>query len=315
VQQAIKLLYPLFWHQQEVHCCGRLNAEEGKAMIRELLALVLGGLLLTATGCEKRAVVSPLKVGGAGGGGMGYVNLQPAPLQRYVAERHEFEIITPESELQKSWESVIAFCATIQCEVISSSVTARTVDSIPSGTVSLRVALQDLTKLFAHIQKLGKIAQHTTEREDKTAAVVDTDARVKNLTAFRDNLRAMLAKPSATVKDLIDVQERLTETQSQLDSETANRKILANETEKIAVQLSFRVNEPRGRARGLALIWDALRESGSDLAESTAFLITVIVTVIPWLIVIVPALWLLARAWRKRRRNRTVSPAPSQATP
>jgi hypothetical protein len=181
--------------------------------------------------------------------------------------------------------------------------------------VSLRLAPQDLTKLFAHIQKLGKIAHHTTEREDKTAAVVDTDAKVKNLTAFRDNLRAMLAKPSATVKDLIEIQKQLTETQAQLDSETANRKILANETEKIAVRLSFRVKEPRGSARGLALIWDALRESGSDLAESTAFLITVIVTVIPWLIVIVPGLWLLARIWRRSRRDRTVSPPPSHATP
>ena len=285
-------------------------------MVRELLALVLGGLLLTATGCEKEAVSSRPSAGGGGGGAlMSYVDLQSAPLQRYIAERHEFEIITPESELQKSWESVVSFCATIQCEVISSSVTARTGDSIPSGTVSLRVAPQDLTKLFSHIQKLGKIAQHMTEREDKTTAVVDTDAKVKNLTAFRDNLRAMLAKPSATVKDLIEIQQQLTETQSQLDSETANRKILANETEKIAVRLSFRVKEPRRSARGLALIWNALRNSGSDLAESAAFLITVIVTVIPWLIVIVPALRLLARAWRKRRRNRTVSPAPSQATP
>jgi len=277
-------------------------------MTRELLALVLGVLLLTATGCEKRAAVLSPKVGGAGGGGlMGFMNVQSAPLERYIAERHEFEIITPESELQKSWESVVTFCATIQCEIISSSVTARTVDSIPSGRVSLRVAPQDLTKLFTHIQKLGKIATHTTEREDKTTAVVDTDAKVKNLTAFRDNLRAMLAKPSATVKDLIEIQQQLTETQSQLDSETASRKILANETEKIAVKLSFRVKEPRGTARGVALIWDALRESGSDLAESTASLITVIVTVIPWLFVIVPTLWLLVRTWRKRRRNRTLS--------
>jgi hypothetical protein len=284
-------------------------------MTREVLALVLGGLLLTATGCEKKVVVSPVKVvAGFGGGGSGRMDVQAAPPQRYIAERHEFEIITPESELQKSWESVIAFCATIQCEVISSSVTARTANSVPSGTVSLRVAPQDLTKLLAHIQKLGNIAQHTTEREDKTTAVVDTDAKVKNLTAFRDNLRAMLARPSATVKDLIEIQQKLTETQSELDSEQVNRKILANETEKIAVHLSFRVKEPRGSARGLALISDALRESGSDLAESTAFLISTIVTVIPWLIVIASALWLLARTWRKRRRNRTGSPPP-QARP
>jgi hypothetical protein len=183
-------------------------------MIRKLLALVLGGLLLTATGCAKRAFVSNASpsAGGGGGGLMGFMEVKAAAPQRYIAERHELEIITPESELQESWDSVVAFCATIQCEVISSRVTSRTGDSVPSGTVSLRVAPQDLAKLLAHIQKLGKIVQHTTEREDKTTAVVHTEAKIKNLTAFRDNLRAMLAKPSATVKDLIEIQQQLTET-------------------------------------------------------------------------------------------------------
>jgi len=98
-----------------------------------------------------------------------------------------------------------------------------------------------------------------------------------------------------------------------LDSETAQRKILANETEKIAVEIAFRVERPSGNAGGLAQIWDALRESGSILGDSTAFLITTIVAIIPWLILIVPAVWLLAKAWRKLklRRNRPVSPPAS----
>lgn len=296
-------------------------------MIRKLLATILGGMLLSATGCHKKAVASLGIASSRGGGGsdgaastvaemrFNSAPEQAEPLKRYIAERHEFEIITPESELQKSWQSVIDSCATIQCEVISSSVTARTDNSAPSGTVRLRVAPEDQPKLFIQIQKLGKIAQHSTEREDKTTAVVDTEARIKNLTAFRDNLRVMLAKPSATVKDPIEIQEQLTQTQSELDSETRNRKILANETEKIAVQLSFRVKEPRGSVRGLGAIWDALGEAGSDFADSTAFLITAIVSVIPWLIVIAAILWLLARAWRKRRRNRLTASPPPQVTP
>lgn len=285
-------------------------------MMRRLLALVLGGLLINATGCAWRADFSPRPTAAAspGPGAVGSIEGASAPVQRYIAERHELEIITPESELQKSWESLVAFCATLQCEVISSSFTARTGDSIPSGAASVRVVPPDLAKLIAHIEKLGKIAQHTTEREDKTTEVVDTDAKVKNLTAFRDNLRAMLARPSATVKDLIDIQKQLADTQAQLDSETANRKVLANQTEKIAVQLSFQITESRGSSRGLALIGDALSESGSLLAESTAALIYAIVAVIPWLIVIVPALWLLVRYWRKWRRNRPVSlPRPQSA--
>jgi Domain of unknown function (DUF4349) len=96
-------------------------------------------------------------------------------------------------------------------------------------------------------------------------------------------------------------------------NETAQRKILANETEKIAVEISFHVESPSRNAGGFAQIWNALRESGSILADSTASLITTVVAIIPWLILIVPAVWLLAKVWKKLklRRNRTVLPPTS----
>lgn len=234
--------------------------------------------------------------------------------QRYIAERHKLEIIASEAELQKSWDSTVAFCGTIQCEVVSSTITTRTGDSVPSGTISLRVAPEDLKKVLTYTEKLGKLAQHTTEREDKTTVVVDTEAKIKNLTTFRDNLRGMLSKPSATVKDLVEIQKQLTDTQAELDSETTQRKILANETEKIAVEISFRV-ERRDGSGGMAQIWNALRESGSIFADSTASLITTIVAIVPWLVLIVPGVWLVVRVWRKVKRSRSQnsSPPPSPA--
>jgi Domain of unknown function (DUF4349) len=280
-------------------------------MNRKFVILIFLALTLIATGCsyKKVAPVSTALTESV------MLHAFAGSPQRYIAERHKLEVITPESELQKSWESAVAFCPTIQCEVVSSSITTRASDSVPSGVISLRVAPDDLKKLLGYVEKLGKIARHTTDREDKTTAVVDTEAKIKNLTGFRDNLRAMLARPSATVKDLVEIQKQLTDTQSELDSETAQRKILANETEKIAVEIAFRAERPSGNAGGFAQVWDALRESGSTLADSTASLITVIVAVIPWLVLIVPGVWLLAKAWRKLklRRNRSAAP-PASAT-
>jgi hypothetical protein len=231
--------------------------------------------------------------------------------QRFIAVRHKLQIVASESQLQKSWESVINFCATIHCAVINSSVTARTRESLPSAAVTVRLAPEDIQKLMGQVEKQGSIVQHTTESEDKTSAVVDMDAKIKNLTGFRDNLRTMLAKPSATVKDSVEIQQQLTEVQSQLDSETTQRKILANETEKVAVEISFRIERNTAAGGGLKVIGDALRESGSALAESTASLITAVVLVIPWLIVIVPVLWVLRKIWRKFRRDRRADGPPT----
>ncbi len=279
-------------------------------MNRKFAALILVGLTLIATGCEKMHKSAPALESRVM---MFMTDAFAASPQRYLAERDKLEIIASKSELQKSWESAITFCATIQCEVISSSITTPTGNSVPTGDISLRVAPEDLKKLWAYLDKLGKIAQHTTEREDKTIVVVDTEAKIKNLTSFRDSLRAMLAKPSARVQDLVEIQKQITDTQSELDAETTKRKILANETEKVAVEISFRIEGPSGSLGGFALIWNALRESGSVLGDSTASLITTIVAVIPWLVLILPAVWLLAKVWRrlKLRRNRTVSPPQS----
>jgi hypothetical protein len=59
--------------------------------------------------------------------------------------------------------------------------------------------------------KQGGVVQHITASEDKTSEVVDTDAKITNLTSFRDNLRTMLAKPSAAVKDSVEIQRQLTD--------------------------------------------------------------------------------------------------------
>ena len=101
---------------------------------------------------------------------------------RFVAVRHKLEIVEAGSGLAKSIEAVVAFCGTIQCEVLSSSVTNETAALSPSGNITARVVPQDLNKFLDFVGKQGKIAQHATESEDKTAAVVDVEAKLKNQT-------------------------------------------------------------------------------------------------------------------------------------
>ena len=158
---------------------------------------------------------------------------------RFVAVRHKLEIVGPSAGLAKSIEAVVAFCGTIQCEVLSSSVTNETAVLSPSGNIAARVAPADLSKFLDLVGKQGKIAQHSTESEDKTAAVVDVEAKLKNQADFRDSLRRMLTKPGVSVADLLQIQEKLAEAQAELDSEATQRKILANETEKVYVEIAF----------------------------------------------------------------------------
>src|SRR5438445_124137 len=55
--------------------------------------------------------------------------------QRFIAVRHQIAVLSTEADLPKSWESIVKYCATIQCEVTSSNLTARTRDLSASGTI------------------------------------------------------------------------------------------------------------------------------------------------------------------------------------
>jgi uncharacterized protein DUF4349 len=280
-------------------------------MLRKCGALILGSLVLATAGCDKAARVNESKqvsafllAGEPEENAISRVHAGSAgSSQRFIATRHKLEVIATETNLPKAWELVITYCSTIECTVVSSNLVAQRREAAPSGSMSLRVSPGDLKKLFDQVEKQGQIVGHATASEDKSTTVLDTEARIKNLTSFRDSLRTMLAKPSASVKDLVEIQEQLTEVQSQLDSETAQRKILANETEKVAVEITFGVERGRRSPSAWTPIGDALRESGSDLAASVAWLITAIVTIIPWLVLIVPLCWLLGKVWRRFRRK------------
>jgi len=283
---------------------------------RKALASLLLLTFAVLTGCAKKAALPvdsarsvgmdrvygqttllPLAVSASVGG------LSPA-MQRFIAVRHKLGVISSEGDFARNWDAVIKFCGTIRCEVLSSNIVTRTQESTPSGEIVLRVLPEDFPKLLGETEKQGKVVQHTTESEDKTTQVVDTEARLKNLTAYRDSLRSMLGRSSLNIKDSVEVQEKLTDVQSELDAETTKRKMLANETEKIAVEIGFRVENPVRSRSAFAPLWSAFSESGEVLAESMGSLVTFIVAVIPWMLLIVPTVLWMVRKWRRYRLRR-----------
>jgi hypothetical protein len=175
-------------------------------------------------------------------------------------------------------------------------------DSSATGEVSLRVAPEQLKQVFDRLGSEGRIVMHATESDDKTGTVIDVEAKLESLTGFRDSLRAMQARPTASVKDLVEIQRELSNVQSELDSLITKRKVLANETEKVAVDIAFR---SRASAGLLAPLGAACGELALVFFQSLATLITVIVTVAPWLILVLPGLWGLKKVVRRFSRSRS----------
>ena len=169
----------------------------------------------------------------------------------------------------------------------------------------MRVLPADVDKLLGGLTMVAHVVSHTTTSEDKTAEVIDVEARIRNRTEFRDSLRVMLRDTvtKRTMADLLAIQRTLSDTQAELDAIATQRKVLAQQTSRQHIQIQF--TPTRALVRGgdsYSPMAKALRNAGAVLAESVGALITFVAAVLPWVLLIgLPLGWLARVLWRRRR--------------
>ncbi|OIR02451.1 hypothetical protein GALL_154020 [mine drainage metagenome] len=221
--------------------------------------------------------------------------------KKYIALRHHLQVEMPADQIQAAFDGAVKHCEALSCQMLSANYQRETPYSPPSASLSIRVPPRSVEVFLTGLAKSGEIMQHSREAEDKTNQVVDADARIKNLTELRDRLRAMLADKSAKFKDIIDVERELANTQSQLDSFMSMRKILAQETDLVAMNIDFVAKQGITEQGFFAPVVRALKDAGQVFMESVAAVITFVMSAIPWLLISFPIVLLLRKFWLRSK--------------
>ena len=220
--------------------------------------------------------------------------------KKYIALRHHLQIETAAEKMQASFDAALKHCEALSCQLLSANFNRETPYSPPSASLSVRVPPRNVAIFLSGLAKNGEVMQHGRESEDKTNQVVDADARISNLTNLRDRLRLMLSDKTAKFKDIIEVERELANTQSELDSMTNVRKILALETDLVAVNIDFTAAQGITEQGFFAPVLRAFKNAGQVFMESIATVITFVMAAIPWLLIGIPIVWLVRRYWLKR---------------
>ncbi|MBC7957680.1 MAG: DUF4349 domain-containing protein [Cytophagales bacterium] len=224
-------------------------------------------------------------------------------LRRYLAVRHDLQIQTEPETVETAWRTANEACATMGCDVLASTLTRDDQRRPAQAQLEARVPPDKLEAFLKQVSALGSVGQHNKTAEDKTDEVIDTEARLKNMGEFRDNLRRLMATPGAKLKDLIEVERELVRVQSELDSLASRRKALAGQTDKVHVTLSFVARASVLETGVWSPVSDAVTGAGRQLAQSLAGLISFVVVVVPWGLLLALLGWGVRAVWRRRQRK------------
>lgn len=186
----------------------------------------------------------------------------------------------------------------------------RTDTSEPRADLTVRVPADAVTSTIAALGTIGTVESTRVSSTDVGDQVTDLDARIKALQTSTARLETLMST-AATTADLLDAESTLTSRQGDLESLLAQRASLADQVEMSTLVIALTTepvetpDEDTGFRDGLTTGWEAL-------VRTVLAVVVVVGVALPW-VVVVGAVWLVAR-WvvRRVRRRRPVSPAPAE---
>jgi uncharacterized protein DUF4349 len=173
------------------------------------------------------------------------------------------------------------------------------------AALTIRVPAARFEEARAEIRKLGlRVESEKVQAQDVTRQYVDEDASLRNLRAEEVQYLAIL-KQAHTVKDTLEVSDKLSEVRGQIEQQQAEFDALSKQIETVAINVSLRAE---AEAQAFGLHWRplyqmklALRdglEAVAGYAVAMTWILFYLPAVLLWMGTIVVSGALGWKAWR-----------------
>jgi uncharacterized protein DUF4349 len=218
------------------------------------------------------------------------VETEDADKDRKIVRTSSLELVV--AKPAKAAEKIRELAERVGGFLVSSEI--REDQDINGGSVTIRVAAARFEDARSEIRKLGlRVESERIEAQDVTRQYVDQDANLRNLWAEEVQYLAIL-KQAKTVKDTLEVSEKLSAVRGQIEQQKAEFDALSKQIETVAITVSLRAV---AEARVFGLNWHplyqaklALRDGLDGVATYVSTMIAVVFflpTIILWLVTIV----------------------------
>ena len=181
------------------------------------------------------------------------------------------------------------------CTILDVSLNSR--EDLPNGNIRMRLAPDGIESIIALASKDGTVIARTSHAEDLAEPISDTERRLALMNVHRDRLAEFMKSKDLKVEQLIAVSRELADVQSQIDALGTQRATLRRrvDTDLLTIQLSLPLQV---YAANQSPVTEALRDFGHDFRTAIGMMIRFLAVLIPWLVIILPGLFLLRLFWR-----------------
>lgn len=222
-----------------------------------------------------------------------------AKAARQLAYEHEIAIDTAPDRVASIHATGLAACrdaGAAACTLLESRI-----DSEPeaSATLKFRARPDVIPKLVASMGQKADLARQSTRVVDLSGPIADSDRQLAMLEDYRSRLEALRSRAGNDVDALIKVNRELAEVQSSLEEANGKRAVLAQRVETEILGVSIHSDRQRP-------FWAPVKRAfagfGKDLSQGIAIAISGMAYLLPWLVMLLLAVWTGRKLWRRRRR-------------
>jgi DNA repair exonuclease SbcCD ATPase subunit len=216
-----------------------------------------------------------------------------------LSREHTVTVEVAESELNSSFKRLSDRCtadSANHCTILQSDVSS---GQYSSGLIKLRIDPKAVEDLIGFAAGLGRLEHRATQVEDLAEAIQDTQSRIEMLTTYRKQLLELQAKAGSNIDAAIKVASELSTVQGNLEQATGQVAYQTKRTTTDIVTIHFLVSEQKAFWRPIR---EAVRNFFGNLSEGISQAITAVAYILPWLLVVIPGLYLVRFLWRRRGR-------------
>ncbi|WP_429911532.1 DUF4349 domain-containing protein [Glycocaulis sp.] len=239
---------------------------------------------------------------------------QAAEEAALLAYRHTYGLRVPAAQLaglHTAHQDACTAAGGNVCRVINASINDPDGER-PSGSLEIRARPDWIANFRAGLgeevsEAGGNIQSENTSVEDLTTQIVDGEARLAAQTALRDRLQGLLETADGPMSDILAVERELARVQADIDSRASVIAALRTRVETSRLTLHYHPIISQTSPVRFNPIMQALEDFTDTLSEGVAAVIVFIAVILPWLILLIPAVFLIRWLLVRRKRKKAVA--------